>query len=242
MSALNELSDHLQRFWALPHHKRPKLAKKFAEVQAWQRNRMRQTHRELFAEPDNRAMADYFLHKLYAGDEFPPLARQLERIVPKAQKLEKLAPAKALETGTLGIESAVLATELDLKLAKWLLKQDLPVTEDNMLKAYRAVNDADARLHQLEQLQRVCERIDKYVNSFMLQNAFKLAKGQAYKYNYHALYDFIADGFSAMKPLKNVQDFIDPFVTKERQIIANVHEPNFANSLNTDNIDSPFAV
>ena len=111
-----------------------------------------------------------------------------------------------------------------------------------MLKAYRAVNDADARLHQLEQLQRVCERIDKYVNSFMLQNAFKLAKGQAYKYNYHALYDFIADGFSAMKPLKNVQDFIDPFVTKERQIIANVHEPNFANSLNTDNIDSPFAV
>ena len=65
-------------------------------------------------------------------------------------------------------------------------KQDLPVTEDNMLKAYRAVNDADARLHQLEQLQRVCERIDKYVNSFMLQNAL-LAKGQAYKYNYRVV-------------------------------------------------------
>ncbi len=106
-------------------------------------------------------MANYFLNQLYGGDEFKKLAEQLQRIVPKAKKVERFAPSTALETGTMAIYASVLAMELDVHLAEWLLAQDLPVTEENMLSAYRAVDEGDKRREQLENLKEVCYRADK---------------------------------------------------------------------------------
>ena len=152
-------------------------------------------------------MADYFFTQLYGGEEFKLLAKQLARIVPKAQKLERLAPASALETGSMGIQAAIFAIELDLHLAQWLLDQDLPVNEDNMLAAYRAVDEADDRRVQIANLKDVCYRTDKYINSFMLKKAFALAKSTAYRHGYQPLYDFINTGFKAMKPLSQCWRF-----------------------------------
>lgn len=236
MSALSDLQTHLQHYRELPYHQDEALSQKLDEVQSWQRERIRTTHKELFSKPQNVPMAHYFVNKLYGGAEFDILAKQLERIVPKAQKLERLAPSAALETGSRAIHSAIVATELDLHLAEWLLKRGLAVNEENMLQAYRSVNEADQRRAQLASLKDVCYRTDKYINSFMLQKAFSLAKSTAYRYNYHPLYDFIAEGFAAMKPLPNVASFIEPVCERELQIIEHVHQPN-----NDDRID-PFGV
>lgn len=236
MSALSELNTHLEHYRQLPHHNNPALAQKLNEVQTWQRGRIKKTHQALFSQPANRLMGEYFVNRLYGGTEFDVLAKQLARIVPKAQKLERLAPSTALETGTLGIHSAILAIELDLHLAQWLLAQDLPVTHDNMLLAYRNVNEAAERRAQLASLKEVCYRTDKYINSFMLQKAFALAKKTAYKYNFHPLYDFIAEGFAAIKPLRSVAGFIEPVCERELAIIEHVHLDN-----NDGRID-PFGV
>lgn len=223
MSALSDLSVELKQFWELPHHNDPKLATKLAEVQSWQKDRIRNTHAELFSQPKNKPMADYFLTHLYGGDSLNQIVSQLEKIVPKAQKVEKLAPSNALETGTLGVETAITSTKLDLKLAQWLVNNDLEVNEANMKKAYLAVNDEAARRQQIEDLKQVCYRSDKYLNSFIVQKSFKLVKKQAYKRNLQPLYDFIDAGFSAMKPLKSVGNFIDPFCERELAIIDEVH-------------------
>ena len=149
MTALADLQQHLTRFGALPHHENDVLRAKLNEVQTWQQVRIRHTHRALFEQPKNQLMADYFLTKLYGGDEFEILAKQLARILPKAKKLERLAKESALEAGSMGIQAAILAIELDLHLAEWLLDQNLPVNADNMLAAYRAV-DEEAEQHQTE--------------------------------------------------------------------------------------------
>ena len=41
------------------------------------------------------------------------------------------------------------------------------------------------------------------MRSFMMFTAFKMCKGIAQKYHFELMYDFIQDGFSAMKPLKS---------------------------------------
>lgn len=233
MSALTDLQQHLTHFWALPHHQDAELNIKLNEVQAWQQARLQRTHSELFEQPKNQLMADYFLTQLYGGDEFKLLAEQLERILPKAKKLERLAKESALEAGSMGIQAAILAIELDLHLAQWLLAQDLPVTEDNMLAAYRTVDEEDERRVQIGTLKDVCYRTDKHLNSFMLKKAFALAKGTAYRYNFQPLYDFIDTGFKAMKPLKSVSNFIEPFCERELEIIDEVHD--------TDNGSKPLS-
>ncbi|WP_440454341.1 FFLEELY motif protein [Psychrobacter sp. ASPA161_9] len=223
MSALSELQQHLTRYWALPYHDDEALHAKLNDVQAWQRARIQRTHSELFEQPNNKPMASYFLTKLYGGEEFKLLAKQLERILPKAKKLERLAKESVLETGTMAVQAAILAIELDMHLAQWLIEQDLPVNEENMLKAYRAVNEADERRVQINNLKEVCYRTDKYLNSFMLRKAFSFAKGTAYSRGYQPLYDFIDAGFTAMKPLKSVASFIEPFCERELKIIDQVH-------------------
>ncbi|KAA0915373.1 FFLEELY motif protein [Psychrobacter sp. ANT_WB68] len=233
MSALANLQQHLNRFWTLPHHENAALNTKLKEVQSWQQARLERTHSDLFEQPKNQLMADYFLTQLYGGDEFKVLAEQLERILPKAQKLERLAKESSLEAGSMGIQAAILAVELDLHLAEWLLAQDLPVNEENMLAAYRAVDEADERRVQIGNLKEVCYRTDKHLNSFMLKKAFTLAKGTAYRYNFQPLYDFIDTGFKAMKPLKSVSSFIEPFCERELEIIDEVHD--------TDNGGKPTA-
>ena len=223
MSALANLQQHLNRFWALPHHNDAALNTKLKEVQSWQQARIKRTHSALFEQPKNKPMADYFLTQLYGGDEFKILAEQLGRILPKAKKLERLAKESALEAGSMGIQASILAIELDLHLAQWLLAQDLPVNEENMLTAYRAVDEADERRIQINNLKDVCYRTDKHLNSFILKKAFAIAKGAAYRHGYQPLYDFIDAGFKAMKPLSSVSSFIEPFCERELEIIDEVH-------------------
>ena len=223
MSALANLQQHLDRFWALPHHEDAALNKKLNEVQSWQQARIKRTHSTLFEQPKNQLMADYFLTQLYGGDEFKVLAEQLGLILPKAKKLERLAKESSLEAGSMGIQASILAIELDLHLAQWLLEQELAVNEENMLLAYRTVDEADERRVQINNLKDVCYRTDKDLNSFMLKKAFAMAKGTAYRYNFQPLYDFIDSGFKAMKPLKSVSSFIEPFCARELEVIDEVH-------------------
>ena len=223
MSALANLQQHLNRFWALPHHEDAALNKKLHEVQSWQQARIKRTHSALFEQPKNQLMTDYFLTQLYGGDEFKVLAEQLGRILPKAKKLERLAKESSLEAGSMGIQASILAIELDLHLAQWLLEQELTVNEENMLLAYRTVDEADERRVQINNLKDVCYRTDKDLNSFMLKKAFAMAKGAAYRYNFQPLYDFIDSGFKAMKPLKSVSSFIEPFCARELEVINEVH-------------------
>jgi hypothetical protein len=230
MSALSDLQQHLAHYWQLPHHDDEALNQKLTEVQAWQRARIKRTHSELFNKPKNKLMADYFLTQLYDGAEFKALAKQLQRIVPKAQKVERFAPATALETGSMAISASTLAIELDLHLAEWLMEHSLPVNEDTILKAYRAVDEGDARKAQLENVKEVCYRADKYINSFMIRKAFGMTKRTAYRYNFNSLYDFINSGFAAMRPLDSVKGFIDPFCARELKIIDKVHNSDSDNA------------
>lgn len=236
MSALANLQQHLDRFWALPHHEDAALNKKLNEVQSWQQTRIKRTHSTLFEQPKNQLMADYFLTQLYGGDEFKVLAEQLGRILPKAKKLERLAKESSLEAGSMGIQASILAIELDLHLAQWLLEQELAVNEENMLLAYRTVDEADERRVQINNLKDVCYRTDKDLNSFMLKKAFAMAKGTAYRYNFQPLYDFIDSGFKAMKPLKSVSSFIEPFCARELEVIDEVH------AMDNDGKPAAFAV
>lgn len=172
MTAFSELQQHLTRYWALPYHDDPKLNTVLNEVQAWQRIRIQQTHDELFSQPNNQLMANYFLTQLYGGKEFKMLAVQLARILPKAQKIESLIKESALQTGSMAIEAAVLAIELDMHLAQWIVAHNLPVTEKNVMTAYSVLDESAERRNQINSLKEVCYRTDKYLNSFYYKKLF----------------------------------------------------------------------
>ncbi len=225
MSAFDTLKSQLAHYRALEHHQNPQLAAQLLAVQAWQKARMQQTHHDLFSQPEHHLMADYFLNRLYGGADFSILADQFDRVLLKAHKIEKMVPDSAISTGALGIELAVLAIELDEQLAKLLLAQAVTDLDDHlMLAVYVQANQAERRQHQMSVLNQLGSKLDKYVRSFMVQTAFKLAKNTAYKHQFAPVYDFTAEGFAAMKSLDSAASFIQNFTHAECEIIERVHD------------------
>lgn len=90
------------------------------------------------------------------------------------------------------------------------------------------LDQAEARQQQLGLLDDLGGALDKYMRSFIMHTAFKMCKGTAIKYKFELMYDFIGEGFIAMKPMKSAADFIHAFTLKERDIVEKVHagDPN----------------
>ena len=57
------------------------------------------------------------------------------------------------------------------------------------------------------------------MRSFMMFTAFKMCKGIAQKYHFELMYDFIQDGFSAMKPLKSADTLLKILRKKNARLL-----------------------
>lgn len=226
MSKLAVLDDLLAHYYQLSYHTQPDILSRLQDVQAWQKVRMQRTHRAHFSEKPNQLMAEYFLNRLYGGAEFDALAAQIARLMKYAHKAEKVIPENAIKTGTLGVELAILAVQLDEQVAIQLLQDYHPhetLTDEMMRLTYLKLDQGQARLKQLALLDQLGMSLDKYMRSFVVYAAFKMCKGAANKYNFQVMYAFMQDGFLAMKPLKSAEKFVREFTATERQIIDKVH-------------------
>lgn len=226
MSKLTALDQLLEQYNGLSYHHDPALKKRLHEAQAWLKARIQQTHHALFSQPENQLMAQYFLNRLYGGPEFDELAKQIERLLKYAHKAEKIIPDNAIQTGLKSVGLAVLAMQLDEQVAAQLLKDfpaDQPIDDEMMRLTLIKLDQAAARYQQLELLDTLGISLDKYMRSFMMHTAFKMCKGVAQKYHFELMYDFIGEGFVAMKPMKSAAEFIRQFTDKERHIVENVH-------------------
>ena len=226
MSKLAALDDLLTMYAKLNYHQNPAILQRLEQVQAWQTQRIQATHVQQFAEPHNTLMAEYFLNRLYGGPDFDVLAAQIARLMKYVYKAEKLIPENAIKTGTAGVSLAILAVQLDEQVAIQLLEDypsDLPLTDEMMRLTYLKLDQAEQRLKQLDLLDQLGFSLDKYLRSFVVYTAFKMCKSTANKYNFQVMYQFIQDGFLAMKPLKSAEQFVKNFTAVERQIIYKVH-------------------
>ncbi|WP_343596976.1 hypothetical protein [Acinetobacter sp.] len=226
MSKLAALDHLLQRYKALNYHQDPVLFQRLQDVQHWQKARLKDSHQTLFAKKNNQLMAQYFVNRLYGGPDFDILAQQIERLLKYAHKAEPLIPEHAIKTGTHGIELSILAVELDEQVAQQLIRNypiDQALTDEMMRQTYIDLQQADARLKQLAMADEFGYYLDQHLRSFIVQTAFKMCKSVAYKHQFQEMYDFMHEGFAALKPLKSAEDFVKTFSQQERQVIEKVH-------------------
>ena len=231
MSKLAALDQLLEQYQQLSYHTDPVLKNRLHEAQVWLKIRIQNTHHDLFNQKENVLMAQYFINRLYGGPEFDDLAVQIERLLKYAHKAEKIIPENAIKTGLKSVGLAVLAMQLDEQVAAQLLKDypvDQVIDDEMMRQTLIKLDQYEARLEQLSLLDDLGGALDKYMRSFIMHTAFKMCKGAASKYRFELMYDFIGEGFIAMKPMKSAANFIHSFTVKEQEIVEKVHagEPN----------------
>ena len=226
MSKLAALEDLLVQYHQLNYHQDPVLKVRLFEAQYWLKQRIQESHQDLFRRSENQRMAQYFMNRLYGGPEFDDLSLQIERLLKYAHKAEKIIPAHAIQTGLKSVQLAVLAMQLDEQVAVQLLKDypaDQTIDNEMMRLTLIKLDQEQTRLQQLDLLDELGGYLDKYMRSFMLHTAFKMCKAVASKYRFELMYDFIGEGLIAMKPMKSTAQFLQHFTAKERQIVYAVH-------------------
>ncbi len=229
MTQIDDLVNTLTGYYTLPHHQDSALKTALLDIQAWQAARIRRVNSELFNDPKTAPLANFIIHRIYQSTSFDELAAQLLKAGKKAQdgtgKLNKLIPESTLAAGILGVKASVEAIELDLALAKLYIDNHAGAAIDSelMTTLYLAADAKAARIRQIKHIDEVCRVSYQKFNSFLLQQAFALAKPTAIKHGYQPLYEFIQEGLVAVKAIGKIERFSTPFTENELAVVEKIH-------------------
>ncbi len=209
----------ISRFRQWRRHSDETIAQQVLQVQNNQTERLRSTHADLLDDPRFNPITEFFLSEIYTGLDLNELAREIEKALPVASRM---LPDSVMRTAAIAVECNALTGELDEAVAEWLLAHQITTpTDDDIVRAYQA-SDLTLRHEQARLLRELGLGLDRYVRSRLITATFKMSAGPARMAGLGGLYDFMAKGFSVMKPMKSVADFLDVFLGRELKILDNL--------------------
>lgn len=227
MSSIETLSRQLQRYKRLKFHYDAQIAAKLTQVQAWQIQRMRTMHYDLFNKPENQKISEFLLQRLYNIADMRNLASQLNKALHEKIKLEKFLPGSVLQAAELGFGLAFITLNLDEEVAVYCLKNGHDeITEEVMRLATLELNQFKLRRKQLILLTQLSHELHNFGKSFLIQSAFRLAKRTAYRRGFDPLYNYLEEGFSAVRATPSAHIFFKSFTTQEKILIMRINNGN----------------
>lgn len=223
MLAAEKLRFELARYHGLRQHRDEAFRAHLHALQAFQVRRLHHTHAALICDPVFHDATNLFLNDIYGGIDLMPMAREIERALPRAIRL---LPDSVLNTSAMAAEVMTLIQELDEQLAALLFEtRGVPsITVDNYLAAFRDMGRMDDRLRQMTLAAELGHGLDKYVRSKIIFAAFRLANRPAHRYGFGILYDFLDRGFRVMRPMGSTHALFDRITQEERTLIIRIRD------------------
>lgn len=212
------LHEGLERFFLLRQHTGDeRFLGRLAQLQAWQRQRLYDTHAHLVVLPDVAPAVTFLVEDVYGGRDLKPVATDIRRAVNKA---EKLLPERVLATSAAVLEAAVLTQELDEAMVGVMNDRlDAPLDHDSYSQGYRALGLRELREQQLDIIGELGGHIDRYVRSRVIQTTFRMVRRPARAAGFGNLYDFLDHAFTTMRPLPSVDRLLREVVESERKVM-----------------------
>lgn len=187
---------------------------RLAELKAWQSRRLRATYADIAAQPRFRAATAFFLDDLYGPRDFSERDASMLRIVPV---MSRVLPDFAVETAALAIELEALSEDLDHRVARVL--PDGPIDDESYASAYREGSTREERIHQIDLIVSVGQRIDALVRKPLVYRTLKLMRHPAHMAGLAELQEFLEKGFEAFREMKGADGFLELIREREMKIL-----------------------
>ncbi len=199
-------------------HHEPDFNARFVQLQLWQVDRLKATHRRLLEDERYRAATEFFLSDMYGGLDLNELANEVERALPLASKL---LPDSVLRTSGIALELNSLTGALDQRMTEILFEEMRVdhIDSASYCEAYRLCSASSARERQLDLVAELGLGLDRYVRSRVIYATFKMSSRPAHMAGLGGLYDFLGRGFEVMRPMGSASEFIRTFAGVERSIM-----------------------
>ncbi|WP_370262109.1 hypothetical protein [Limnobacter sp.] len=195
------------------------------EVKLFQNKRLEQTYLDLLESKGTHAASRFFLDHLYCTGDLSRRDHQVERVLPK---LEKLLPEAAIEVVRKVILMDLLAETLDDDICNYInglnWTSDANYKEEIYIAAYRAQGQYALRARQIELVSEVGNAIRGLLRFPFLKPLLKMTRGAAQKANLEDFHDFLSHGMNAFTQLDKPTLFFQTIQEREFGLLEQIRE------------------
>jgi hypothetical protein len=187
------------------------------ELKSWQQRRLARTYRDLAADARYAPAVEFFLEELYGSAETALRDRDLIRMYPS---IKRVLPEFAFDTVNKALELDVISEEFDQALTRSLGNDRL--TEASYMAAFRIAGSENARLHQIELMSAVGEKLEQVVGKPLIYSTLRMLRAPARLAGLAHMQQFLEKGFTAFRHMRGADYFLQTIAARERTLIERI--------------------
>lgn len=184
-------------------------------LQAFQSQRLIITHQDLIENNEYKDIADFFFQKLYGPDDYE-FRNTSMRTLHKA--MDGRAPRQMFEAVSLVIELHDMCDDLDDRMVALMLENN--IGEDITLQQYQQIycqmDNYDERVQQIELSIKATRIFYDLSRKWMVRLSLKTVRRVAHFLGIGQIMDFVYEGYSAFRVIRNVDYFVETIETREK--------------------------
>jgi hypothetical protein len=184
------------------------------ELQTWQTDRLLTTHDDLWNSKRFKPVMQFFVDELYGPKDFSQRDIELQLAVPK---MARIIPNKGLKSLNTALRLNCLSLELDIALVQRLGSDT--INRSSYFDCYRQSSNQPQREEQIQLLENLSLDLPKVVKVPGISVILILSRKPAKIAGIESLQTFLEKGFNSFKKIGNVHDFIDPVISREREMM-----------------------
>ena len=184
-------------------------------LQSWQCERLMVTYKTFLLNKRFHPAMMFFIDELYGPKDFSQRDDDIARIVPK---MSKILPEKALQSLEKALHLNRLSVHLDYTLLQHL--EDVNTVDSSSYSAaYHDSNNKAERTRQIDFIAALGQDLADVTNIIGIGMLLKMSRKPAQLAGFLTLHEFLEKGFNAFKKIGKVEDFINPIIETERDIM-----------------------
>ncbi|MDT8438244.1 MAG: hypothetical protein RQ729_04450 [Wenzhouxiangellaceae bacterium] len=188
---------------------------RLAELQHWQRLRLRETYEDLRRQPDCAQACLFFLEELYGGLDMRARDQQLERALPV---MSRMLPDHLLHAVGEAMRLQSISMDFDARLSRLI---EGPLDQPAYAAGYRAMAAWDERAEQIDLIGELGELLISTVRVPLIRGLVRLMQRPAHAAGFGLLQEFLANGLDAFAAMgKKAKPFVATIVEREREALA----------------------
>lgn len=184
-------------------------------LQTFQAARLNNTYTDLKSDPEYAKMGRFFFEKLYAPEDFSFRDASIK-------KLHKLLKGK-IYSGIISAVSKVvelheLSDLLDDRMVEQMIALDVGVDMDldQYQTVYRSLDNYDERLYQIALGADVTRQFHRLSRNWAVAVSLNTVRKMAHLIGMGKILDFIHEGYSGFRSIKNIDYFVETIDKRER--------------------------
>ena len=185
-------------------------------LRIWQAARLARTHADLLESPRYASTALFFLNDIYGPKDLSRHEGEVRRILPI---MKQALPVPGLETVSDAIELNALSELLDADMVATLKKQVFTLSEEDYVKAYRAVGRRPDRERQIELIAHLGKSLDKLTRKPLIGAALSMMRKPAVLAGLSDLQTFLERGYQAFRTMKGGDEFLEKITSREQALL-----------------------